>query len=387
MERSKEPSTYATLDGLRGFGALLVVMGHTLVFWAGVDLPTAAVCVDIFFLLSGFVVAYAYEPKFTQGMKVADFMTQRVVRLYPLYFLGLGMGAVVQYLALIGGSPNTAEGLTLSLIPQLFMLPGLPHGETGYLYGFNIPAWSLFFELWANLVYILIFPLLSNRVLIALTLAFACLLAVCVGTYGTINSGPAWGSIASGFCRAGFGFFAGVLVYRLAGTPRRPASRTSHWAWFLVAVPWIVSLIPVFPGYNVFVELGIVCFIGPILIHYAQALQPPKHATKTFVALGGASYAIYMIHFPVYEFMQRVSWHFPVLERAWAPWSGMVILVAVVAMGFAAERWFDRPVRGWMNAKLKERRKRKALASEPQLPVAANSNSPRPNLSVARTQG
>lgn len=378
MVRSNEPSTFLTLDGMRGFGALLVVIGHTLVFWGGLDLPTAAVCVDLFFMLSGFVIAYAYEPKIAAGMKLGDFLTQRIVRLYPLYLLGLIMGACVLFLALIGGSENTAEGLTLSFIPQFFMLPGIPRGEGGYLYGFNIPAWSLFFELWTNLLYFLLFPILTNRVLIMLALMFAAMLALCVGTFGSINTGASWYDLAAGFARSGFGFFAGVIVYRFAGRPRRPPTWRSNWSYFLVAVPFILGVIPNVQGASVFVELGVVCFIGPILIHYGQAIQPPKHAAGTFAALGGASYAIYMIHFPVYEFIQRVSWRFPVLEREWTPWSGVVVLIAIVAMGFAAERWFDRPVRGWMNAKLKARAKRRAAAQAALEPADARGDTQRP---------
>src|SRR5215813_13951456 len=71
---------FALLDGLRGLGAILVLVGHTMMFWAPVFPLSGAVIVDCFFVLSGFVIAFSYEAKFDAGMGAVDFMTHRIVR-------------------------------------------------------------------------------------------------------------------------------------------------------------------------------------------------------------------------------------------------------------------------------------------------------------------
>lgn len=89
--RNLAPDSFGLLDGLRGMGAILILIGHTVAFWGLQYAPTGAVCVDLFFLLSGFVIAFAYEPRLAAGMGVREFMTHRMVRLYPLYLLSIVM--------------------------------------------------------------------------------------------------------------------------------------------------------------------------------------------------------------------------------------------------------------------------------------------------------
>jgi peptidoglycan/LPS O-acetylase OafA/YrhL len=81
---------YATLDGLRGVAAAVVLCYHTHVFRGSAAVaPHGYLAVDFFFLMSGFVIASAYQEKLEAGFLVADFVTQRAIRLYPVALAGI----------------------------------------------------------------------------------------------------------------------------------------------------------------------------------------------------------------------------------------------------------------------------------------------------------
>lgn len=344
---------FLTLDGMRGVGGALVVIGHTVIFWGG--LPTSSppipFCVDLFFLLSGFVIAFAYEPRFATGLGPVTFLRQRFVRLYPLYFLGLMLGAGVQIFA---HQDDAGIGSVLmALGPQLLMLPSLDFNGSGDLYPLNMPAWTLLFELWANIVYVLIWRWLSMRVLAALVVLSVVVLAVCTISYGTLDQGPSWWNFWGGFARAMFGFFAGVMVFRLVGAPRAPSRRRSWLAVpALFAVP-VLCLIPQTPEARPFIELIIVCLVGPLLLWWGQAIQPPRALTGLFARLGAISYAAYVLHYPVFELMKRLNWRMPEMSGAWTPWTGAGILLVALGLAWWAERYYDRPARYLLNNALK----------------------------------
>ncbi len=82
---------YGTLDGLRGVAALAVVFGH--LFWPfNLFLAHTYLAVDLFFLMSGFVLAATYERRLAAGWGAGKFAVVRLRRLWPLYALGLVVG-------------------------------------------------------------------------------------------------------------------------------------------------------------------------------------------------------------------------------------------------------------------------------------------------------
>src|SRR5580698_9043340 len=79
---------FSALDGLRGVAAISIVVFHYSQNLGWELLPNAYLAVDFFFMLSGFVLAHAYEARLRSGQAVAEFMQRRLIRLYPLYWLG-----------------------------------------------------------------------------------------------------------------------------------------------------------------------------------------------------------------------------------------------------------------------------------------------------------
>ncbi|MWV27318.1 acyltransferase family protein [Erythrobacter sp. GH3-10] len=140
---------YHTLDAIRGVAAIVVAYYHFLAGagYLGFGQPwiQGYLAVDLFFALSGFVIALSYEDKLRDGMGVGTFMMRRIIRLYPLFFLGLILGGGFLVLrAMLGATPDySVSEVALEFGANLFMLPTL---RQDWLFPLNIPAWSLFFR-------------------------------------------------------------------------------------------------------------------------------------------------------------------------------------------------------------------------------------------------
>jgi peptidoglycan/LPS O-acetylase OafA/YrhL len=180
-------SHYVVLDGLRGIAALMVVMFHTFEAYADNDSTRQIInhgylAVDFFFLLSGFVIAYAYDDQWGE-MTQWQFYRRRLIRLQPMVVLGSVIGAALFYVQAgalfpkIAGTPVWEMLLVMLLGCTMLPLPK-PLDIRGWdeIHPLNGPAWSLFFEYIANIAYALILRKLSNRVLAVLMILAAGLL-------------------------------------------------------------------------------------------------------------------------------------------------------------------------------------------------------------------
>src|SRR6202789_3570188 len=141
---------FEVLDGLRGSAAILIVIFHVFNYSFGWNTPLslmhhAYLAVDFFFGLSGFVVAYAYDDRWTR-MTTLQFFRIRLIRLHPLVLIGATLGLLGYLLdpfskAMHGGPLSM---VLLASLPPLFLLPSPPvagrHNESQALNG---PAWSL----------------------------------------------------------------------------------------------------------------------------------------------------------------------------------------------------------------------------------------------------
>lgn len=149
------------LDGLRGAAAVAVMVGHLTQRNSLRWLPGNWVAVDLFFILSGFVIAYSYTSKILGGMSGLEFLITRVIRLLPLYFAGLLVGLTAAAIA-VADRPDLyvqvvkAFGLGTILLPYLnwrelpFQVVALGHP----IFPLNEPAWSLFFESAINVLFL-----------------------------------------------------------------------------------------------------------------------------------------------------------------------------------------------------------------------------------------
>ena len=86
------------VNGLRGVAALMVILYH--IFEGFATSPTdqrfnhGYLAVDFFFVLSGFVIGYAYDDRWKAGFKTKGFFKRRLIRLHPMIVLGFVLGFI-----------------------------------------------------------------------------------------------------------------------------------------------------------------------------------------------------------------------------------------------------------------------------------------------------
>ena len=327
---------FATLDGLRGLAALLVLMFH-MPGWFGAATPEFGFLgVDLFFVMSGFVIAHAYEARIAGGLGTRQFMAIRLVRLYPLYALGLLLSlALIAMSSWASGAVSGKDATALRSLPwALAMLPApninIADAE---LYPLNSPAWSLIFELVANLAYVACWRWARSRNLLLLVAACAAVMLASPDFYG--EGGWNLASIPQGLLRVFWSFPVGILLYRAQRSGRWHPPRLPGLAWLAVFVAllmlpadWVIQFC-VLAGF-------------PLLVACAATAEPGR-ARPIFAALGGASYAIYAIHVPCFELataLLRLAG-----LPATAPWAGFAFMAAIVPACLLIDRYYAAPVR------------------------------------------
>lgn len=360
--RTRDDDSFVLLDGLRGLGAILILIGHTMPLWGPFWAPSGAVIVDAFFLLSGFVIAYSVEPRFAKGMRASDFIIFRFIRIYPLYILGTLLGfAVLCYAAFDDADSNQRFSvLGLQLAPQLFMLPApeILGGERAY--SFNGPAWTLFFEMIVNIAYAVFFRFLTTRVLAVVVALCAVVLTITIFTFGHIDVGSNMQNFWGGLPRAAFGFFGGVLAFRLVGSPRTSERRPTRWAFVLLIGLPLACLMPATPELRPYLDALLVVGLGIPLLCAAQSVAPPMKYASMFHHAARISYALYILQAPLIVMLRRVEWRYPELP-GWAPLPGIAVLVVMLLAAHIAERYYDRPVRRWVLRMIGKRPPAKAV--------------------------
>lgn len=210
---------FTTLDGLRGIAALAVMFHH----FNHSLFPNASVAVDLFFGLSGFVIAYSYYAKLHSGLTAYTYIKKRLIRLYPMFLIGLILGAIALILKFIYGQTNlNSTQLFLAFSLNLFYLPYLAdfYVQIGSdripsaIFPLNDPAWSLFFEMFVNvsLAFLLLFSKNVKFIITILTISAIGLIGYSILTH---TATPGWGlkSFFGGIPRVFFSFFVGILIF------------------------------------------------------------------------------------------------------------------------------------------------------------------------------
>ncbi|MHB9860992.1 acyltransferase family protein [Streptomyces sp. YIM S03343] len=345
-------NNYRTLHGIRGVAALCIVALHSPRLFGHMP-EFLGLAVDLFFVLSGFVLAYAYEDRFRHGMTPLTFLRKRWVRLYPLYVVGFLLGVAHQAMCILYDSPTaewTWSDLFIALPFALFMLPA-PLTEA---FPFNGPMWSIFFELLANLVWAVFWrPLQSVRVLSGAVLVWGTLYSWALMHWQTAALGLTWATFPGGLARVGFSFTAGLLIYRLRDrlrTPRIPP----------VVLMCVLPVMAFFrPG--LIWQLLSVLLVFPLVVLLGARSEPRSGTQGVYESLGKASYCVYVLHRPLgalfYAFVLRFSGQ---RLEVFSPWGGFVFTAMLVAGGLVLTDRFETPARQWLTRGL-TRKNRKAL--------------------------
>ena len=290
---------YLTLDAMRGVAALAVVALHLTQRFGGHGPTYGYLAVDLFFVLSGFVLSYSYDERLGNGsLTLGGYLRKRIVRLIPLYILGIVLGVA----SLLAQPKEGVTGvrLVVAALINTVALPSPIVSPIGASFPINPAFWSLFFEFWiASLAFGVFHKQLRGRVLAAVIVAGAVGNLVTIHHFHDLNEG--WGfspeSFLAGLSRVAFSCGAGVALARRQR--RAPVTfRVPSWIC-LTALGVLLYLAP--KG-----VLGHVYEAACVLVAFPALVFVSTGAVERFPLIGrlfgDASYAIYAIHFPMITF-------------------------------------------------------------------------------------
>jgi peptidoglycan/LPS O-acetylase OafA/YrhL len=341
---------YPILDGLRGVAAILVVIFH--LFEA--HFPDFSIhpihhgylAVDFFFLLSGFVVGYAYDDRWGK-MSVWEFFKIRLVRLHPLVILGTLIGAIGFWFdPFTDGQSHTSFLKLLGVMIIGFTLLPSPDlrgwNETHSLDG---PCWSLMQEYIANVIYGLFGRNMTKVILWIVVLVSGTALVVVASDRGDIATGWGYNTFWIAVVRMMFPFFAGLLLFRTGKLIRIPIAFTICSLMLVV-----VFCLPHFTYNGIYESAAIIVAFPMIVAAGAGGEIKGKFATKVCKFFGDISYPIYITHYPIIYIYSSWIWIKKPSPDQFLPITvGLFFLMILLA--YLSLRLYDEPVRRWLKKK------------------------------------
>lgn len=332
---------FLALDGIRGVAALAVLFLHL----SNNVLPHRGyLAVDVFFVLSGFVIAHAYEKRLLSGLSLGNFSLLRAIRLYPLVVAGVLLSVAVNLGLQLIGHPHLNFTL-VQIIFGMLLLPYLTAGSVD-MYLVLSPTWSLFNELVINIAYAGVARLLSNRVLIVCCAVSALILFPATVLNGSAEFGPYRGTLIMGLVRTCFSFSLGVLIYRFRS--KKAFDAGALWMVILAAAAIAVFGVGDIGSLNGLYDAFAVTFAIPLIIALTAHAKPSGYSARAAALLGDLSYPVYILHWPLRSLIFTTDAQDKVPEAVF-----LVLSAAVICLcAFVAMKLYDEPTRKLLKAKL-----------------------------------
>jgi peptidoglycan/LPS O-acetylase OafA/YrhL len=311
--QAKSSPYLTTLTPLRGIAALLVALFHCNIFyWQFLPpvhtqfLDLSWLWVDFFFILSGFIMSYAYGRNFRDGVRKKDFkkyIGARFARVYPLHFITTCWAFVCAILILPHAVSPDAVFVSLfdrkAIFSCLLLIQSL---HLGYFSApLNNPSWSLSTEWWAYMIFPFLVPYFSRlktkgKWLAALLIIGFYFVLKFVEHDARFGNGQPPNMITDfGFFRCLAGFLAGMLLFTLF--EHRAAFNIMRRDWFFA-----LSFLGVIVGMHLGIKhLLIIAFFPLVLISaaYNDGLVKRILDTRPFQRLGDWSFSVYLVHLPI----------------------------------------------------------------------------------------
>ena len=376
-----EKPRYDILDGLRGVAAMMVLLYHVFndaksffVWPAPVnEFYHGFLGVDFFFILSGFVMGYAYDNRLTPNPSPVDegkkmtfwgFVKRRFIRLHPMVVMGALLGLVafiIQGCTKWDGTEVGLEAVLWATLLALFLIPapsGMDVRGNTEAFPLNGPHWSLFFEYLGSLLYGILLHRLPTK---WLRVWVACGI-VSLATYALFqeDGGVAYGwssepmNLLGGALRMLYAYPMGLLMARMF---RRRKPEPLHGPEFLFCSVALVVLLgfPLFGGKDTETIFQLICifsfFPGIIWIGARGVVQGRQQQAVSF--LGRLSYPLYAVHFPlIYLYITWVSSDGQPYEGYSQPWVKAVITIAAsLLLATLCLLFYDEPLRKRLGGK------------------------------------
>ena len=364
---------YELLDGLRGVAALLVIWYHFFEGFAtsGVDqkFNHGFLAVDFFFVLSGFVIGYAYDGRWKLGLTPGRFILRRIIRLQPMVIIAVVLGVIAYIIQGCEHWDHTKAApwaIIVSFIFGLFLIPAIPGTQidirgNGEMFPLVGPSWSLFFEYIGSVLYAIWLHRLTKTALIWFVIISGVGLAiVALGNISEVYSlGVGWSmagwGFLGGFLRLTFSFGIGLLMSRNF----KPIKiKGAFWICSAAIVSMMIMPYITLTGYpsilNAFYELICTLFIFPAVVYLGASGKTTDEKSRRICSfLGEISYPIYIIHYPIMYLFYAWVWNNNYsFSNVW--YVTVIIFVVLIPVAYLIEKFYDLPIRKWLMIKLQK---------------------------------
>lgn len=371
---------YELLDGLRGVAAVLVLFYHIFEGFSFAEVTNGDgdgiittlnhghIAVDFFFILSGFVISYAYDDRWKK-MNTWQFFKRRLIRLHPMLVMGAIIGTITFTVAGFekwDGTTTPTGWVMIAMLLTMFMIPAVPGVPyevrgNGEMFPLNGPGWSLFFEYIGNILYALFIRRLSTKLLAVLTIILGILHAWffvgnvsgydMVGVGWTIDELNFWG----GLVRMLFPFTMGMLIARTF-KPRKVKGAfwiCSAMLVVLFSVPYIATESNI--SLNSLYEVICIATIFPFIVWLGACGSCGKKTAKINRLLGDISYPLYIVHYPIMYLFYAwlIENRYYTLQEC--PGMALLVIASSIVLAFLCLKLYDEPVRRWLGNKFVKR--------------------------------
>lgn len=361
---------YLLLDALRGVAAIMVVIYHFFEAFATSPFDQrfnhGYMGVDFFFVLSGFVIGYAYDDRWKSGkFTIGSFFKRRLIRLHPMVILGAVIGMVTFFIQggiQWDGTQVPVWHVIIALVCTMLLIPAVPGTApevrgNGEMYPLNGPYWSLFFEYIGNILYSLCIRRLSTKKLALLVWV----LGIGLAAFALMN-GSDYGHIGVGWTMAGNNFWGGLLRMSFSYTAGMFISRIfrpmkikgAFWIcsaalFSLMAVPHLGADGNIW--FNGLYDSVCVLFLFPLILYVGacgSVTAAGAKGEKVWRFLGDISYPLYMIHYPFMYLFYAWCWEDgKTIAQTWPVMIG--IFFGCIALAYIVLKLYDEPVRKWLS--------------------------------------
>jgi peptidoglycan/LPS O-acetylase OafA/YrhL len=336
------PKEIRSLNAIRGLAALMVATFHApVLFGVSETLPHAYLAVDLFFVLSGFVMLHAYEARITGGLQLGRFFQLRFARLYPLLAIATGLGFAVA-MAKLAMNHQHPSGATLAALPlSLVLAPASAAASDNHAaYPFVTQSWSIVWEI-ALCPMLFVWARWIRRGAWAIAATGAVALAWIAFTHGGIDGGWTTPTFWIGAVRALVAFWAGVAVRQWT---RGGVARSVKLAGLGAGAAVLAYVCLVHPALW-WAEFVCAVIAFPLIIAAACDCRAAWLENWLGDRLGEASYSIYMLHNVTIEVLFSGLKRVTHTDAFGSLVLGLAWLAAIAAVSWLSWRYVESPLR------------------------------------------
>jgi peptidoglycan/LPS O-acetylase OafA/YrhL len=365
----KDDQFITNLTPMRGIAAILVVIFHfeiVLVLFLPRDISRffskCYLMVDLFFIMSGFIIYHVYGEFFSRNIYTSSFnryIRARLARIYPLHIFTL----ILTIVLVVSLHFKWDEFFNLHAIPTHVLM--LQSFGLHSIYTWNVPAWSISAEFAAYILFpVFAFAIYKFKKITPVVVSVLIVFAYCIlafkfskanGTTGQYNLDETYDY---GYLRGIAGFLAGGLIYQLY------LKKIFRFLKADAILVFLFVLLFAFLHFGVTDLLFIPVFLLLILSAAYNTGRVNKFLSNRFLQwLGDISYSVYLMQFPLMLLVigsllrMGISWtgpyslHLPYWQAAL---SCIVFLIVLIGISALTYQYIERPFRKLINSRMRD---------------------------------